>query len=42
MSEPLLNRAAKEIAQAWQLAEQLARHAQVPDLSAELKELEGL
>ena len=42
MGEPLLDRSAKEIGWARQLAERLARHAQALDLSAELKELDGL
>jgi hypothetical protein len=42
MGEPLLDRAAKEVGWARQLAERLSRQAQAPDLSAELKELEAL
>ena len=42
MGEPLLERAAKEIGWARQLAARLARQAQALDLSAELKELDGL
>ena len=42
MGEPLLERAAKEIDWAGQLAERLARHPKTPDLSAERAELEAL
>jgi hypothetical protein len=42
MGEPLLDRAVKEIGWTRQLAERMSREPQVPDLSAELKELEAL
>ena len=42
MGEPLLSRAAQEIAWARELAERLARAREAPDLSAELNELDVL
>jgi hypothetical protein len=42
MGEPLLQRAAKEIGWARELAERLARNRKAPDLSADLKELDAL